>query len=100
MSRELIGPQILDARLSALNDNTSEKWKIVHNKLYKKFVFVDFVEAIGFMTRVAIVAEKMNHHPEWSNVYKMVEVHLTTHSSGGITELDFALANKMEKLIR
>jgi 4a-hydroxytetrahydrobiopterin dehydratase len=63
----------------------------------KTFKFGNFVEAFGFMTECAIQAEKLDHHPEWSNVYKTVEVKLTTHSAKGLTELDFNLAKKMEK---
>jgi 4a-hydroxytetrahydrobiopterin dehydratase len=63
----------------------------------KTFKFGNFVEAFGFMTECAIHAEKLDHHPEWSNVYKTVEVKLTTHSANGLTELDFSLARKMEK---
>lgn len=61
----------------------------------KRFVFADFNDAFGFMTRCALVAEKMDHHPEWSNVYKTVDVTLTTHDAGGITQLDIDLARKM-----
>jgi len=64
----------------------------------KKFVFKDFNQAFGFMTRSALVAEKMNHHPEWFNVYKTVEVTLSTHDAGGVTELDVKLAEAMEKI--
>jgi 4a-hydroxytetrahydrobiopterin dehydratase len=64
----------------------------------KKFVFHDFNEAFGFMARAALVAEKMDHHPEWSNVYKTVEVTLSTHDAGGLTELDIKLAAEMDKL--
>src|SRR5947209_686079 len=64
----------------------------------KKFVFADFNEAFGFMTRVALVAEKMEHHPEWFNVYKTVEVTLSTHDAGGLTALDVQLAEAMEKI--
>lgn len=63
----------------------------------KRFVFSNFVEAFGWMTKVAIHAEKLNHHPEWSNVYKTVDVTLTTHDAGGLTELDVTLAKRMEK---
>ncbi|MBS0247134.1 MAG: 4a-hydroxytetrahydrobiopterin dehydratase [Proteobacteria bacterium] len=66
--------------------------------IVKKFVFKDFNEAFGFMTRVALVAEKMDHHPEWFNVYKTVEVTLATHDAGGVTEKDIKLAEAMEKL--
>ena len=64
----------------------------------RKFVFKDFNQAFGFMTRVALVAEKMDHHPEWFNVYKTVEVTLATHDAGGVTELDIKLAEAMEKM--
>jgi 4a-hydroxytetrahydrobiopterin dehydratase len=64
----------------------------------KKFVFRDFNEAFGFMTRAALVAEKMDHHPEWFNVYKTVEVTLSTHDAGGVTELDVKLAQAMDEM--
>ena len=64
----------------------------------KTFVFRNFVEAFGFMTQAALHAEKLNHHPEWSNVYKTVEVTLTTHDAGGLTELDGTLAERMDAL--
>lgn len=64
----------------------------------KKFVFKDFNEAFGFMTRAALVAEKMDHHPEWFNVYKTVEVTLSTHDAGGLTDLDVKLAEAMDKI--
>ncbi|MBT8456125.1 MAG: 4a-hydroxytetrahydrobiopterin dehydratase [Rhodobacteraceae bacterium] len=64
--------------------------------LTKTFQFKNFVEAFGWMAQVAIHAEKLNHHPEWSNVYRTVEVLLTTHDAGGLTELDVALAEKMD----
>jgi 4a-hydroxytetrahydrobiopterin dehydratase len=63
----------------------------------KKFVFADFNAAFGFMTRVALTAEKLDHHPEWSNVYKTVDVILSTHDAGGLTELDVKLAEAMDK---
>jgi 4a-hydroxytetrahydrobiopterin dehydratase len=64
----------------------------------RKFVFKDFNQAFGFMTRAALIAEKMDHHPEWFNVYKNVEVTLSTHDAGGVTELDIKLATEMDKL--
>ncbi|SLN64976.1 Putative pterin-4-alpha-carbinolamine dehydratase [Pseudoruegeria aquimaris] len=64
----------------------------------KRFVFRNFVEAFGFMTRSALFAEKWNHHPEWFNVYKTVDVTLTTHDAGGLSELDVKLARKMDAL--
>ena len=73
-------------------------WAVVEGKLHRDFKFANFVEAMGFMMRAGIEAEKMNHHPEWFNVYSKVNVDLTTHSAGGITELDFELAAKMNDL--
>ena len=64
----------------------------------KKFTFKDFNEAFGFMARAALVAEKLDHHPEWFNVYKTVEVTLATHDAGGVTELDIKLAEAMNRL--
>lgn len=67
-------------------------WSMVNGKLHKTFKFSDFTTAFGFMTQVAIAAEKMNHHPEWSNVYNTVNIDLTTHDAGGITQNDIDLA--------
>jgi 4a-hydroxytetrahydrobiopterin dehydratase len=66
--------------------------------IFRKFTFRDFNEAFGFMTRIALIAEKRDHHPEWFNVYKTVEVTLATHDAGGVTEKDIALAQAMDKL--
>lgn len=75
-------------------------WKETDNILQKTFEFKDFSEAFGFMTRVAILAEKANHHPYWSNVYNKVEIKLNTHSAGNIvTEKDRELAKQIDKLI-
>jgi 4a-hydroxytetrahydrobiopterin dehydratase len=76
-----------------------EGWSEVDGKLHKEFNFPDFVSAFGFMTQVALHAEKLNHHPDWSNVYNTVTVDLSTHDVGGITELDFLLANRMERIV-
>lgn len=74
-------------------------WRLVDGReaITRSFRFRDFNEAFGFMTRVALVAEKMNHHPEWSNVYGQVDVTLATHDAGGLTTLDFKLARKMDQ---
>ncbi|MBU6283478.1 4a-hydroxytetrahydrobiopterin dehydratase [bacterium] len=76
----------------------SPEWKFVGGKLCREFRFADFVSAFGFMSSVALVAESMNHHPEWSNVYGRVRVELVTHDAGGLTELDFELARRMDDL--
>ncbi len=75
-------------------------WREVEDRdaIARKFLFKDFNEAFGFMTRAALVAEKMNHHPEWSNVWRNVEVTLSTHDAGGLTELDIRLAEAMDKI--
>lgn len=73
-------------------------WSLRDGKLYRRFDFPDFVAAFDFMSRVAPEAERMNHHPEWLNVYNRVEVWLVTHDAGGITELDFELAGVMGRV--
>ena len=87
-----------DARATALK--TLKGWAEVEGReaIGRTFVFKDFNEAFGFMARAALVAEKRDHHPEWSNVYKTVEVVLATHDAGGVTEKDVLLARQMEKL--
>lgn len=71
-------------------------WSIKDGKLHKDFQFDSFVDAFAFMTRVALAAESMDHHPEWFNVYNKVSVDLSTHDLGGISTFDFELANKMD----
>jgi 4a-hydroxytetrahydrobiopterin dehydratase len=85
-------------RTSALAELSG--WTEVQGRdaITKKFVFKDFNQAFGFMTRAALVAEKMDHHPEWFNVYKTVEVTLSTHDAGGVTDLDVKLAQAMDKM--
>jgi 4a-hydroxytetrahydrobiopterin dehydratase len=73
-------------------------WRMAGGKLCREFQFADFVTAFQFMTGVALVAERMNHHPEWSNVYNRVEMALTTHDAGGVTRLDFDLARAASRL--
>jgi 4a-hydroxytetrahydrobiopterin dehydratase len=93
MSQKLAG----EARKSALA--RLKGWSEVKGRdaITKKFVFADFNQAFGFMTRAALVAEKLDHHPEWFNVYKNVEVTLSTHDAGGLTDLDIKLAEAMDK---
>ena len=94
MAQKLSG----DARSRALG--RLKGWSEVKGRdaISKKFVFADFNEAFGFMARAALVAEKLDHHPEWFNVYKNVEVTLSTHDAGGLTELDVKLAEAMDRL--
>ncbi|MGI1664117.1 4a-hydroxytetrahydrobiopterin dehydratase [Palleronia sp. KMU-117] len=86
-----------DAQLPALFDRG---WELVPGRdaIRKTYRFATFVEAFGWMTRAALLAEKMNHHPEWTNVYNRVVVTLTTHDADGLSELDLALANRLEAL--
>jgi len=96
MTEKLADP----ARSEALEDLAGRGW--IHDAdrdaIAKTFKFKTFVDAFGFMARAALWAEKLNHHPEWSNVYNKVEVTLTTHDAGGLTELDVKLAARMDAL--
>jgi len=83
----------IDRRLSRLPG-----WTIEAGKLHREFGFADFNEAFGFMARAALVAEQLDHHPEWFNVYSKVRVDLTTHDVGGLSSLDFELAARMNDL--
>lgn len=76
------------------------EWCLDGDRLYRQFLFSDFIEAFGFMSQVAMLAERMNHHPEWSNVYNRVQIHLTTHDAGGISDRDFGLARQIDALLR
>jgi 4a-hydroxytetrahydrobiopterin dehydratase len=89
----LLSPQDLEKALAELSN-----WSVQTKKLHRQFQFPSFVEAFGFMSSVALVAESMGHHPEWFNVYNKVTVDLTTHDAGGITDLDVALAKRMNQL--
>lgn len=97
MPEKYTNTQVEDA-LTQLNQNLNngEQWVIKNEKLCKTFKFKSFIRAFGWMTQMAIWAEKLKHHPEWFNVYNKVDVELTTHDAGGISELDFKLAEKME----
>ncbi|MEB3348983.1 MAG: 4a-hydroxytetrahydrobiopterin dehydratase [Cyanobacteriota bacterium] len=85
---------------SALNDLLEQlpHWNIAGGKLHQQWCFKDFSEAFGFICQVALAAESMGHHPEWCNVWNRVTIHLTTHDCGGITELDVALANRIDDI--
>lgn len=83
---------------AGLRDLTGWTLEAGAKAITRRFVFADFSEAFGFMARAALQAEKLDHHPEWSNVYKNVEVRLTTHDAGGLTELDLALARALDAI--
>jgi 4a-hydroxytetrahydrobiopterin dehydratase len=99
MAQQPLNLTELQQQLDELNHNSDQEWSITGGKLHKTFSFKNFIEAFGFMTGAAIHAEKLNHHPEWSNVYRTVAVDLVTHEAGGITEIDFKLAKKMDSLL-
>ncbi len=86
-------------RLSELNANEPDAWRVRDEKLHREFRFRDFVEAFGFMSEVALIAERMNHHPEWFNVYSTVRVDLVTHDASGISQRDFELAASMNRIL-
>ena len=90
---DLLSAQEVAARLDDLPG-----WSLEDGKLYRSFRFADFRRAFAFMSGAALAAERLDHHPEWCNVWSRVEVHLNTHSAGGITELDFKLAQAMNEL--
>jgi 4a-hydroxytetrahydrobiopterin dehydratase len=78
---------------------TLPHWRLDGEHLRRSFRFADFVDAFGFMTRVALLAERANHHPEWSNVWNRVEIALTTHDAGGLSARDVALAHAIDRLV-
>ncbi len=94
MNIEKLPAEVIEKKLTELDD-----WSLNQNKLYRLFVFENFIDAFGFMSQVALLAETMGHHPEWSNVYNRVEIYLTTHDAGGISELDFTLAGRIGGLL-
>lgn len=99
MTEKLSSSQIQVALLE-INSTLPEKeqWVLEDGKLTKLFMFKSFISAFGWMSQVAIWSEKMNHHPEWSNIYNKVNVKLVTHDVNGISDLDIKLANKMEMI--
>ena len=90
--------KLTDAEINAQLERISG-WTVENEKLHKEFQFDSFVEAFGFMASIALIAESMNHHPEWFNVYNRVTVDLATHDAGGISALDFELAEKIDALV-
>jgi 4a-hydroxytetrahydrobiopterin dehydratase len=90
-------PKLSDAELAA---RLPTGWTVQAGKLHREYQFADFVRAFGFMTSCALVAERLNHHPEWFNAYRKVVVDLTTHDAGGISAKDLELAAAMDELAR
>ena len=99
MTKELFENQEDNYRLEAL---IGKDWLLCSDmkKIKKEFKFESFVHAFGFMSKVALMAEKMNHHPEWSNVYNRVEILLSTHDADGLTERDMKLAKSIDNLLK
>jgi|SRR5579864_828396 len=93
MSNEKLSKQEIAAGLRQLDG-----WTVVKGNLHRKFEFKDFKQAFGFMKRVALVADRMDHHPDWSNSYNKVTVDLSTPSAGGLTQNDFELAGRVQKI--
>ncbi|MDA8621864.1 4a-hydroxytetrahydrobiopterin dehydratase [Psychrosphaera sp.] len=91
----------LEQELADINASleAEKQWQMVDGKLHKEFVFKNFIQAFGFMTQVAIHAEKLIHHPEWSNVWNKVVIDLVTHDVDGISDLDIKMIKRMEKLV-
>jgi len=93
MARTKLNDQEIAAGLAELPG-----WSVEHGNLHRAFEFRDFAQAFAFMTRVALAAEKMDHHPDWSNAWNKVVIDLSTHSSGGLTRNDFDLAAKIQQI--
>ncbi|MFN3360857.1 MAG: 4a-hydroxytetrahydrobiopterin dehydratase [Pseudanabaenaceae cyanobacterium] len=89
-------PKLTEGEIQAAL-TTLTGWQLVEGKLHKVYQFPNFVSAFAFMTKVALLAEKMDHHPEWSNVYNRVTINLTTHDAGGITAKDVELARQIDQ---
>ncbi len=87
----------IEKQLRELNSKIKNKWAYSEDRIKKEFKFDDFNEALDFMVNVGRHAEELDHHPDWCNVYNKVSIELTTHSAGGITDLDFTLASKIEE---
>jgi 4a-hydroxytetrahydrobiopterin dehydratase len=90
----ILGERDLAAALGELRG-----WTVVNGKLHRELQFKNFVEAFGFMTTVALIAERLNHHPEWANVYHRVVIDLVTHDAGGITSVDVEFARAINRLL-
>ncbi|MCS7129336.1 MAG: 4a-hydroxytetrahydrobiopterin dehydratase [Candidatus Caldarchaeum sp.] len=90
---------LTEDELKRVSEMVGREWSIKDGKLFRRFEFNDFVEAIGFMVKVALEAEKLQHHPEWFNVYNRVDVWLTTHDLGGLSTYDVRLARIINKMV-
>ena len=91
----------VNEELATINSDlaSDKQWQIIDGKLHKEFVFKNFIQAFGFMTQVAIHAEKLIHHPEWSNVWNKVTIDFVTHDVDGFSDLDIKMIKRIEKLV-
>jgi len=94
MSHQKLTSEQIDAALAQIPG-----WTVHEGKLHREFQFADFIEAFGFMTRAALIAQTMDHHPEWFNVYNKLRIDLSSHDAGGITQRDINLARKLNDLL-
>ena len=94
MSTKKLSSEEINTKLQSLNG-----WKFMNEGIEKDYVFKDFNQAFAFLTRIAMLSEKMDHHAEWSGVYNKVHIRLSTHDSGGVTEKDTTMANTIEKYV-
>ena len=92
---EILNRNDINEKLKSLKD-----WQYVEASIIKNFIFKDFKEALAFMVKAGAVAEELNHHPNWSNTYNKVNIQLTTHDAGGVTEKDFELAERIESILK
>ena len=97
-TKPIIMKALLEKEIVTYLQNELQNWEYVKGEIKREFSFKSFVEAFSFMTAVALKAEKMDHHPDWTNVYNKVSVSLSTHDAGGITQNDFDLANLIDRL--
>ena len=93
MAASLLSPEAIEAL-----SQTLPEWRVVNGELERRWSFIDFVSAWGFMSQVALVAQAMDHHPNWSNVYGSVTIRLSTHDLGGLSDLDVTLAQTINQL--
>ena len=91
--------KLTDIEIKQNLSDINPSWKLAEKKISREFLFKDFVQAFAFMSSVALIAEKMDHHPNWENVYNKVSISLYTHSVDGLTSKDFKLANQIDRIL-
>jgi 4a-hydroxytetrahydrobiopterin dehydratase len=98
MNRTRLTDSEITSALATLNATSATPWTLTDTHLHKEFIGKDFVQTFGLMSQIALLAEKLNHHPDWSNSYNKLSIQLSTHDAGGLTALDFKLAEMIESL--